>query len=126
MERPRRGQRITRPHCGYPSSPFFIIGSSRSGTTLLRLILCGHSRLYIPPETWFIADLVARFPLDAVLSPAQVCAAVDIMVGHYRWPDQEIPAEDFRAQALALLAPSLVDLIDLPYREHLRRAGKPR
>jgi Sulfotransferase family len=48
------------------------------------------------------------------------------MIGHYRWPDLEISAEAFRAQALALPSPRLVDLIDLPYREHLRRAGKPR
>ena len=67
-------------------APFFIVGSSRSGTTLLRLILCGHSRLHIPPETWFIADLVDRFPLHDPLLPAQVREATDIMVGHYRWP----------------------------------------
>ena len=109
-----------------PDAPFFIVGCSRSGTTLLRLILCGHSRLHIPPETWFIADLVARFPLDAALTPAQAEAAADAMVGHYRWPDLEIPAAEFRAQARALAVPRLVDLIDLPFREHLRRAGKPR
>jgi hypothetical protein len=109
-----------------PDAPFFVVGSSRSGTTLLRLILCGHSRLHVPPETWFVADLVARFPLAGGLSPAQVREAVGIMVGHYRWPDLEIPAEAFRAQVLALAAPSLAELIDLPYREHLRRAGKPR
>jgi hypothetical protein len=107
-------------------APFFIVGSSRSGTTLLRLILCGHSRLHIPPETWFIADLVDRFPLHDPLLPAQVREATDIMVGHYRWPDMDIPADTFSAQAAALAAPKLVDLIDLPYREHLRRVGKPR
>jgi hypothetical protein len=93
---------------------------------LLRLILCGHSRLHIPPETWFIADLVARFPLGRMLTAAQVRDAVAVMVGHYRWPDLQIPAAAFAAQALALAAPRLVELIDLPYREHLRRAQKPR
>ncbi len=107
-------------------APFFIVGSSRSGTTLLRLILCGHSQLHIPPETWFIADLLARFPPDRPLTPQEVHAAVEVMVGHYRWPDMEIPTDDMRAWASALAAPRLVELIDLPYREHLRRAGKPR
>jgi len=107
-------------------APFFIVGSSRSGTTLLRLILCGHSRLHVPPETWFIADLVAHFPLSTPLSPAQVHDATEVMAGHYRWPDLEIPADALRAQAAALASPTLADLIDLPYREHLRRAGKPR
>jgi hypothetical protein len=92
----------------------------------LRLILCGHSRLHIPPETWFIADLVGRFPLFSPLSPEQAHEAVDVMVNHYRWPDMDIPADSFRAQAAALASPKLVDLIDLPYREHLRRAQKPR
>lgn len=32
--------------------PFFIIGSGRSGNTLLRRILNNHSALFIPPETY--------------------------------------------------------------------------
>lgn len=39
------------------SSPFFIIGHPRSGTTLLRMILCTHSRIYIPEESGFIPFL---------------------------------------------------------------------
>jgi len=48
------------------------------------------------------------------------------MTGHYRWPDMDIPANDLSAAAAALASPTLVELIDLPYREHLRRVGKPR
>ncbi|MFG0328522.1 MAG: sulfotransferase family protein [Phycisphaerales bacterium] len=40
--------------------PFFIVGSGRSGTTLLRLMLNRHSRLAIPPESHFIKDLDRR------------------------------------------------------------------
>jgi hypothetical protein len=109
-----------------PDAPFFVVGSSRSGTTLVRLILCGHSRLHVPPETWFVADLVARFPLDRVLTAAEAEAAVALMVGHYRWPDLEIPEDEMRAWAAALVAPRLVDVIDLVFAEHLRRAGKAR
>jgi hypothetical protein len=39
------------------SQPFFIIGHPRSGTTLLRMILCAHSRIFIPDETGFIPFL---------------------------------------------------------------------
>ena len=39
-------------------APFFIVGSGRSGSTLLRLMLASHSRIAIPAETWFLADLV--------------------------------------------------------------------
>ena len=41
-------------------SPIFIIGSPRSGTTLLRLILNRHSRIAIPEETWYFPDLYKR------------------------------------------------------------------
>lgn len=108
------------------NAPFFIVGSGRSGTTLLRLILCGHSRLHIPPETRFISDLVSRFPLDTPLSPDQVKQAANIMAADYRWPDMDMTAEDLHARAASLNAPRLTDLIDLPYLEHLRRVGKPR
>lgn len=36
------------------ANPFFIVGSGRSGTTLLRSILAAHSRLAVTPETHFV------------------------------------------------------------------------
>jgi hypothetical protein len=107
-------------------APFFIIGSGRSGTTLLRLILSGHSRLHIPPETWFIQPLVQELPLTAILDATQVERAVDIITHNYRWPDMEIAADDLRRWAATLHSPKLVDVINLIYRWHLERAGKSR
>ena len=48
------------------SSPFFVVGSPRSGTTLLRDILNGLGNVHIPEETGFIPFLVrnARSPLS--------------------------------------------------------------
>jgi len=37
--------------------PLFIVGCSRSGTTLLRLMLTQHSELHIPPESEFLLSL---------------------------------------------------------------------
>lgn len=37
--------------------PFFVVGSPRSGTTLVRRLLCAHPRLYIPGETGFLPFL---------------------------------------------------------------------
>ena len=42
-------------------APFFVIGSPRSGTTLLRLMLASHPRLVIPPECGFITWLYPTF-----------------------------------------------------------------
>ncbi|MCS3702309.1 sulfotransferase family protein [Salinibacter ruber] len=42
-------------------SPFFIVGSGRSGNTLLRAILTGHSNIAIPPESYVLGKVVRRF-----------------------------------------------------------------
>lgn len=39
------------------SPPFFIVGSARSGTTLLRVILNAHSEVAVPPESRFVTEL---------------------------------------------------------------------
>lgn len=107
-------------------APFFIIGAGRSGTTLLRLILVGHSRLHIPPETWFLRPLVRDFPLTGALTQQQVERAIETMVRHERWPDMNLAAEELRRRAAALAQPTLVDLIDVVYRHLLTASGKQR
>lgn len=42
-------------------SPLFIIGSPRSGTSLLRLILTSHSQILVPPECGFIIWLHTKY-----------------------------------------------------------------
>ena len=37
--------------------PFFVVGSARSGTTLLRLMLNAHPDIAVPPESRFIVEL---------------------------------------------------------------------
>lgn len=108
------------------NSPFFIIGAGRSGTTLLRLILAGHSRLHIPPETWFIRSLVQELPLTGALTPAQVGRAVRIMTEHYRWPDMDIAPETLHDWAAALHNPTLTDMTNLVYIHHMEKNRKQR
>jgi hypothetical protein len=43
------------------NSPFFIIGSGRSGNTLLRAVLCNHSKISIPPESYVLPKMVRKF-----------------------------------------------------------------
>lgn len=43
------------------SGPLFVIGSPRSGTSLLRLILTSHSQILIPPECGFIIWLHKKY-----------------------------------------------------------------
>lgn len=107
-------------------SPFFIVGAGRSGTTLLRLIIAGHSGIEIPPETWFIIDLVRKFPLSDQLSEAELRDAVKLMTDDYRWPDMGIEPASFAKMAAALKQPNLVKLIDLVYDHHLKFSNKRR
>ena len=107
-------------------TPFFIIGSGRSGTTLLRLLLSNHSRIHIPPETWFIIPLIQELPLDRPLSADEVQKALRIIVNHYRWPDMEIGDGDLRGRATQLCAPRLREIIDLVYGLLLAKSGKAR
>jgi hypothetical protein len=106
--------------------PFFIVGSGRSGTTLLRMVLSGHPRLCIPPETWFLLDLVAEYPLLDALTPAQVDDAVARIVANYRWPDLEIDPDAFAASARSLERPTIRGLADLIYGIHAERDGAER
>lgn len=106
--------------------PFFIVGCSRSGTTLLRLILAGHSRLCIPPETVFLIPLVRSLPLDRPLSRDERRHALAIIMEHPRWPDQGIPGERFRDAILRLPQVWLRDVVDAVYRGETERTGKPR
>jgi hypothetical protein len=108
------------------NTPFFVIGAGRSGTTLLRLILAGHSRLHIPPETSYVIPLVRELPLTGALTQAQLDRAVMIMTEDYRWPDMEISAEELHHEAASLPDPSLVDIINIVYHRHLAHANKER
>lgn len=107
-------------------APFFILGSGRSGSTLLRMILACHSRITIPPETWFLIDWTERFGARARLSAQEAEEAVDLAVKHYRWQDFEIDADEFRRRVRTLEEPTLRELADLIFDEFREREGRAR
>ena len=120
--------KIARPRAGdaLPADPFFIVGSGRSGSTMLRMMLCAHSRLTIPPETWFLLPLVERFSLDRTLDAAEIESAVSIMTQHYRWPDIKLEAQEVRRKLSQVTAPYLRNVVEVVYRLHLEAEGKAR
>ncbi len=107
-------------------APFFIVGSGRSGSTLLRLILSSHSRITIPPETWFILPLIEKIPLTSILTRMEVEEAVAIITSHYRWPDMRIDKKELYSWARALDKPRLRDILNLIYNYHLKLENKCR
>lgn len=97
-------------------NPFFVVGSDRSGTTMLRLMLNEHSRMHVPPESWFLSDLMDRFPSTGALSTDQVDAAVTTVVTHWRWPDWEIAPDAVREEVARARPDTLAGVVDCVYR----------
>lgn len=54
-------------HRGTDLAPIFIIGSGRSGNTLLRRILFNDPGLYIPPETYVLGRVIRHFQYSSAL-----------------------------------------------------------
>jgi hypothetical protein len=106
--------------------PFFIVGSGRSGTTLLRLMLCSHSRISIPPETWYLIPLLERFSTERPLTAAEIESAASIITSHYRWPDMKIDAREFRRELSRLTEPCLRDVAQIVHRWRMSAEGKAR
>jgi protein-tyrosine sulfotransferase len=62
LARARRGRLFTRTRTPVHAPtgvrpPFFVVGSGRSGTTLVRAMLHAHSRLAIPPESYVLRTI---------------------------------------------------------------------
>lgn len=79
--------------------PIFVVGTPRSGTTLLRYALSMHPRIYIPPESNFFLQLIRRQPY-ASLSRRQAVQAMEAILTYrkffkdWREPDL-LDAEQF-------------------------------
>ncbi len=66
-------------------SPVFIVGSGRSGTTVLRLMINMHSRLRVPRESWFLMPLLDQLPLTGGLTDSEKEKAYELISTHSRW-----------------------------------------
>jgi hypothetical protein len=101
------------------SVPFFIVGASRSGTTMLRLMLNAHPRLCIPPESHFLVDLFKQFgntPFDAD-------AATSALREHHRYREWGL---DDNALIASPGPQSWSELFDLAFSACAARDGKSR
>ena len=76
-----------------PPAPF-IVGATRSGTTLLRLMLDAHPELATPSETHFIPELIAAREKHGA-SPERM---LELLTSHRRWGDFQIGADELAAR----------------------------
>ena len=102
-----------------PRHPFFIVGSARSGTTLLRLMLNAHPEVAIPPESRFITELHpghARMTVENFLAK---------LARHKRFETWDLPIEAVAAEIGRTEGEApYAELLDATYRAYARAQGK--
>ena len=90
---------------------------TRSGTTLLRLMLDSHPDVAIPGETHWVPKLIKAFERSQQTGEDAANLAID----HKRWGDFHLDAEELRARIDALDPVTAADAIRAFYMT-LRRA----
>jgi len=104
-----------------PPAPF-VCGVTRSGTTLIRLMLDAHPELAIPGETHWVPKLI-----KAVERKKQTANDLaDLIVDHKRWGDFHLDSEELRRRIAALDPPTAADVIRAFYLMYAEREGKTR
>lgn len=112
------GQEVTaRTEAG---PPFFIIGSARSGTTLLRLMLNAHPEVAVPPESRFVVELYKGSDGG---DATQLLAA---LAGHKRFEAWDLPIEAVREELGPATSVAYADIMRAAYRAYARVHGKRR
>ncbi len=98
----------------------FIVGASRSGTTLLRLMLDAHPWIAIPAEAHFYQAVLA---VDTT-RPDWVDAVLAAIVGGHTWPDYALDADAFERRVRASEPRGPADVVRTFYRMYAARFGK--
>jgi hypothetical protein len=88
----RRGERSDRP-----PAPF-IVGTTRSGSTLLRLMLDAHPDVALPSETHFVPDVIAACR-ERGITPEELC---EVFTSHRRWGDFHLDGGELLERLRAL------------------------
>lgn len=100
--------------------PFFIVGSARSGTTLLRLILNAHPEVAVPPESRFVVELYeGRDTIDTA-------HFLQALGSHPRFQVWDLPIEAVAAEIGADGEVAYREAIDAAFRAYARVDGKSR
>jgi hypothetical protein len=107
------------------STPFFIVGNDRSGTTMLRLILDRGPDVAIPPESMFLTDFGDAFERG---EPSDEAAAQEFMRQVWEHPKVALwqlpgPAPQMPA---GLVGPEAYRLaVAAPFEAYAAKHGKP-
>jgi Sulfotransferase family len=106
--------------------PIFIVGVARSGTTLLRYMLCSHPNIYVPPESNFIPRFFRKRPTQPISREKGVRIIEQVARYGTFWRDWRAAPLDPQGfiDALPELTPSA--LVDALYSSYARQYGAVR
>jgi Sulfotransferase family len=105
-----------------PGPAPFVCGVTRSGTTLVRLMLDSHPDLAIPGETHWVPKLIKAVER----SKQSGDDLADLVIDHKRWGDFHLDADELRARIGAIDPPNAADAIRAFYLLYAEREGKAR
>ena len=104
-----------------PPAPF-VVGVTRSGTTLLRMMLDAHPQLTIPPETHFVPDLVEA-SREEHASPDSLH---QVVVTNRRWGDFHLDSDELLARFREIKPLNAGDALRAFFDLYAEGQGKPR
>lgn len=102
------------------AAPFFIVGSARSGTTLVRMILNSHPDVAVPPESRFIVELW-RGDLSI-----DVAETLEALAAHSRFRVWELPIEAVREELGASTRAPYAEVMAAAYTAYSKSHDKTR
>ncbi len=117
----RAGSRLRGRSETPPPAPF-VCGVTRSGTTLLRLMLDSHPEVAIPGETHWVPKLIKSFERSKQSGED----AANLVIDHKRWGDFHLDAVELREKIVALDPVTAADAIRTFYMTYAEREGKTR
>jgi hypothetical protein len=107
--------------------PFpFIVGSGRSGTTLLRLMLEQHPDLAIPPESYFPVSMRHREPRYVSRAGFDLDAYVTDLQGNVRFQDWNLSESTVRTVLHGVEPIDWAEAIRRTFALYAEKEGKPR
>ena len=121
MSSPLERLRASRdPRAGEQPAPF-VVGLTRSGTTLLRMMLDAHPELTVPPETHFVPDLI-----KAAREEAGAEGMLAAITENRTWGDFSIAESDMRSRLERVAPGDGGAAVRAFFRAYAERQGKPR
>lgn len=110
---------------GSEKSPIFVVGCSRSGTTLLRLMLTCHPDVSIPPESPFITKLYPKWGhirIQTVEETRQLCD--DLFSSDNKFRDWGLSPREILENLEAIRPYDFREFVDAVYCLYLKRMKK--